>query len=98
MHKKINFVKNRPHIEVPPQDSRTLMQILLGHDIPVASSCLGEGICGKCAVTIARSTGTLSPCDENEKKVLVQNKCSPKSRLSCQIVDFQEIWIDANYW
>ena len=97
MHKKINFVKT-DHISKSPQDSRTLMQILLGHDIPVASSCLGEGICGKCAVTIARSTGTLSPCDENEKKSTRAKQMLPKSRLSCQIVDFQEIWIDANYW
>jgi ferredoxin len=30
----------------------TLLDFLMGHNIPVASSCLGEGICKKCVALI----------------------------------------------
>jgi uncharacterized 2Fe-2S/4Fe-4S cluster protein (DUF4445 family) len=30
--------------------NQSLMDYLRRHGIPVASSCLGEGVCGKCAV------------------------------------------------
>lgn len=32
-------------------DDESLLQFLMKHKIPIASSCLGEGICKKCVVT-----------------------------------------------
>ena len=33
-------------------DDTTLLEFLRSHRIPVASSCLGDGVCKKCVVTI----------------------------------------------
>jgi succinate dehydrogenase/fumarate reductase-like Fe-S protein len=33
-------------------NSTTLLEFLMSHKIPVASSCLGEGVCKKCGVMI----------------------------------------------
>lgn len=39
-------------ISIGPNDlSLNLMEVLLAHGIPVASSCNGEGVCLKCILT-----------------------------------------------
>lgn len=76
---------------------RSLMDNLLEHGLPVASSCRGDGICGKCRMRI-RPLLTLPPPSELEKKTLEKNKAEPDERLSCQIYPTQNLIVETTYW
>ncbi len=91
-----------PRISLPQKNlildaasGENLMDFLIKNQIPVASSCLGEGICSMCRVKIK---GELSSPSEFEKRTLVRNKCADDERLSCQIVIATELEVETKYW
>ncbi len=90
-----------PRITIPQKnlsiDAPTgsqLMQVLLDHQIPVASSCKGDGICSKCAMTVnpQGSHGL------QEIETLKRNKKDLTLRLSCQIETDQDLTVSTTYW
>lgn len=62
------------------------MDALLRSGKPIASSCGGDGICGKCKVIVASGESKLSPLTNQEKKFLAARKLSRGERLSCQVI------------
>ena len=74
--------------------NKNLMDLLLENKLPVASSCLGEGLCSKCAMEVT-PVGVPS---ELEQRTLTQNKREPGYRLSCQIFINQDLMVKADYW
>ena len=76
--------------------NKSLMENLLDHQIPVASSCGGDGICGKCKVTIASTESP--PASDLEKNTLSKNGASPGERLSCQFFPITPIQVKTTYW
>lgn len=72
-----------------------LMAFLRKNDVPVASSCLGDGICGKCKMFI---TGTISEKASLEKETLLRNKALESERLSCQISISADLEVRTTYW
>lgn len=93
---KINFVKEIPPIEVP--QGTNLRQALLDAGRAVASSCGGEGVCGKCWMKIMEGENNLSPETEDEKFLKSSNKLGPIYRISCQVKVLGDIKVDAPYW
>lgn len=77
--------------------SQTLMENLLGQGIPVASSCQGDGICGKCRVQV-KELDELPPPSDLETKTLKKNQAAPDERLSCQLFPEKDITIFTGYW
>lgn len=73
------------------------MDFLLSKNIPVASSCGGEGICGKCLMKIKSKTSDVSYPNEQEELKLTQLG-TPGQRLSCQVIIFGDIEAETNYW
>lgn len=74
------------------------MRVLLEAGIPVASSCNGEGICGKCKVRIVSGAENLSPASEDELFLMNKNRISKDHRISCQTKVQGDATIDASYW
>ena len=72
-----------------------LMAVLRENLIPVASSCLGDGICGKCHMNVV-GLGT-APL-ELELLTLQRNKIAEGSRLSCQITIENDLTVTTSYW
>ncbi len=93
---KIEFVKSRPEIEV--SSGANLMQALLEHEIPVASSCRGDGVCAKCRVRIVEGAKNLSPETEIEAMRRDQFDFARDERLSCQAEVLGDIKVDTHYW
>lgn len=90
-----------PKVSVPQKNlvlqvevGQNLMDVLIDAGLPVASSCLGEGICSKCAVEM-NPVGTLSAL---EIKTLDRNKKSLDQRLCCQIFITEDIEVKTTYW
>jgi 2Fe-2S ferredoxin len=95
---KIEFVKlNRASFDV--EISTNLMTALLDAGIPVASSCQGDGVCGKCALRVFAKTGTLIERTDQENQLLSKSgRTQSDYRISCQFQVTQNILVDADYW
>ena len=91
----IHFLR-RPSIQVEP--GSTLMQALLDHEIPVASSCGGDGVCRKCVLRIIKGGENLAPPNELEQHLIERDQLSSRERISCQAVIIGELTVDAAYW
>jgi 2Fe-2S ferredoxin len=91
---KLNCPQLNRVIELDPKKS--LMQNLMDRGIPVASSCGGDGICGKCRMKIF--SPHLDAPSELEKKTLEKNQAQPGERLSCQVTLVENAMAETSYW
>ena len=93
----ISFTKkNRAALFVPV--GANLMQALLDAEIPVASSCHGDGVCAKCRLTITNGVQNLSAANETEKFLIEKEGLKANQRISCQVSVLGDIEVDASYW
>lgn len=74
------------------------MATLRANKIPVASSCQGDGICGRCRIQILAGAERLSPPNETETILRDREKLKPHERISCQTEVLGDILIDTSYW
>ncbi len=75
-----------------------LMEALLKAGLPVASSCHGDGICGKCRIQIHGGSENLTKINPIEQIVRDRLKVPPEYRISCQTQVLGDILIDTSYW
>lgn len=93
----ISFVKKIQSIEI--QEGTLLMQALLDHKRPVASSCDGDGVCAKCKIIVTEGLQNLTPENETEIFLKDSNNILQKNiRISCQTKVLGDITVDATYW
>jgi 2Fe-2S ferredoxin len=92
----IRFTKNRPEITV--ESGAQLMKSLLEAGLPVASSCHGDGICGKCRIIIVEGAENLSKINPLEQMLRDRLRVPREYRISCQTLVLGDITIDASYW
>lgn len=90
---KIHLPQKNLTLDAPTGEN--LMDYLQAQQIPVASSCLGDGICSMCKMSVI---GTLPEPSEIEKNTLARNKALPEERLSCQISIANDLEIATKYW
>lgn len=79
----------------------TLMARCLAAGLPVASSCSGRGLCGRCAVEVLAGAEALEPMEGLEALVLRRNEVPTGHRLSCccRVLDPDaEVRITTGYW
>lgn len=93
---EIHFQKNRPPLVV--DDGSNLMQALLEAGLPVASSCRGDGVCGKCRIEIIEGQTQLSPENDREKFLRERHNIPKSERISCQVQVLGKIKIHTPYW
>ena len=70
-----------------------LYQELKQNEIPIASSCGGEGVCKKCIVFLNETEG-LPPLTELE----IRAKLNQGERLACQLHLNCSLTISTTYW
>jgi 2Fe-2S ferredoxin len=92
---QISFNKNK-HKSIEVSVGANLMESLLADQVPVASSCNGDGVCAKCRIQIL--SGEVSKPNELEMDLLKANGISGQTRISCQTQVISDITIDATYW
>jgi len=93
---RISFRKNLPPLEVPL--GANLMESLLAAGVPVASSCYGDAVCGKCRLEILSGKENLSPIDSAESILMDRLNIPSDYRISCQVKVLGDITIDVAYW
>ena len=92
----ISFVKNYQSIEVP--EGANLMESLLQAGIPVASSCYGDAVCGKCRLEIIKGAENLSKPFGIELILRDRLRLEKGVRISCQVKVLGDVTVDAAYW
>ncbi len=75
---------------------QTLMSTLLRHEVPVASSCNGDGICGKCVLQVKSEQEV--PDTELAQKLRHKHQWQPSQKASCQVVVDHDITVHSTYW
>ena len=93
---KVRFTKSRPELDVSV--AANLMESLLAAGLPVASSCGGDGVCGKCRIEIVEGKEHLSAETELEKFLRERHSVPKGSRVSCQTEVLGDITVNASYW
>lgn len=77
--------------------THSIMENLLKNNIPVASSCGGDGICGKCRMKVY-TPDELPTMSDLEKRTLEKNNGEPGERLSCQLHLKGNAMVETTYW
>lgn len=90
---KITLPQKKITFEVPIKAN--LMKALLMNNIPVASSCLGDGICGKCQMKVL---GLVPEASEIEIQTRIRNQIPETDRLGCQIAVESDLVVSTSYW
>lgn len=93
---QIRLAKSGKTLQV--EDGANLMQALLKAEIPVASSCHGDGVCAKCRIQIIQGATNLSAPNETELFLKQKFSLAKDLRISCQTSVHGDIEIDASYW
>ena len=75
-----------------------LFRTLKDNGVPIASSCNGDGICGKCVVFIDPSGADLPPMTDLEVKWEKKHHFQPGQRLSCQLPVTTDLIVKTTYW
>lgn len=75
-----------------------LLRALQKHQIPVGSSCGGQGLCASCKVSLlSPPKGLTSPTDK-ESELSERNHLQLNERISCQCQVVGPITITTGYW
>ena len=92
----ISFSKS--HSAIIVEKGENLLQALLKRGIPVASSCYGDGVCGRCKLRVIRGGEKLEPRNDIEKILQDRLRLEKDQRVSCQITVQDDLTLDAEYW
>ncbi len=93
---KIKVTKSQKVFEVPV--GANLMKSLLENNLPVASSCDGDGVCGKCSIQIVSGMTHISTANDTEKFLADVHDLEKNERISCQVEVLGDIEVDTRYW
>lgn len=82
----VSSFPGRPPREVPwPDDAPTALHALRAGHQPIASSCAGETVCGRCGVFVEGGGDGLAPPDDVEATILSVLHEEPSARLACRV-------------
>ncbi|MDK9699327.1 MAG: (2Fe-2S)-binding protein [bacterium] len=99
---RVHLPQKKRSIEI--DSGTTLFQALRANDIPIASSCQGDAVCGRCAIEIVNGIENVSPIEPDEVRMAERLKWridDPKCRIraACQVRVLQnEITVRTTYW
>ena len=96
MEYTIRFLPSEREVRVAA--GTTLLEAARQAELPVASACGADGICGRCGLQILEGEETLPPESEREQKIKAANRIDPTLRLACRIKLASDLVVTAPYW
>ncbi|MBM4304084.1 MAG: 2Fe-2S iron-sulfur cluster binding domain-containing protein [Deltaproteobacteria bacterium] len=67
-------------------------------DLPVASSCSADNVCGRCNMQVVDGAENLSPQQSTEIKLLQRDKNPTSDRISCMTRVYGDCKVTTRYW
>ncbi len=78
---------------------QSVFQALRDAHQPIASSCDGVAVCGRCVVSVLEGSASLSEADAVEQAVLRKEDAKTGQRLACQsFVTGPGLVLNTSYW
>ena len=93
---RLRFEPMGLEVVVPP--GRRVYDVATALGLPLAQSCGGEGICGRCGVRVVRGGSALSPERGPERARKVANRVDPELRLACLTTVRGPVVVTTDYW
>ena len=96
MDVQVCFPTQGRSVRVP--SGTTLIDAVRGANLPIASACRADGLCGRCGVAIlagADALGVESPEEIHSKQ---RNRIDPRLRLACRVRVCADVSVSAPYW
>lgn len=81
---------------IDAEKGANLFKTLKENGVPIASSCNGDGVCGKCVVHIEK--GELAKPNPLEITLQQKYKLESGQRISCQCAIMSDLKIKTTYW
>lgn len=91
---KVCFPPGNSVIDVP--SGTRLIEAIRRANLPIASSCGDELVCGKCGVRILEGQVTREAAIERDAKA--RNRVPSDQRLACVIRVHRDLVVTADYW
>ncbi len=66
--------------------------------VPIGQSCMGDGICGWCRVTILKGADHMAPPGELEKHLMHEKGFAPDERAACLARVTGDVTVTTPYW
>jgi 2Fe-2S ferredoxin len=66
--------------------------------LPIARSCGGEGLCGRCGVRILDGGAAVAAEAPDEVQAKERNRIAPDLRLACRVQVHADLTVAASYW
>jgi ferredoxin, 2Fe-2S len=95
---RVVFERRAGEVVVLAAPGRSLMVLAKQAELPLASSCQGEGACKACVVQIRDGANHLSPVQARERLALERAQRGPDERLACQALVLGDVRATTSYW
>lgn len=96
MDVQVRFPVQGCSVRVP--SGTLLIDAVRGANLPIASACRGDGLCGRCGVAILAGHGAVEAETAEETRCKARNRIDPRLRLACQVRVRADLSITAPYW
>ena len=92
----VRFPKQGRSVCVP--SGTLLIDAVRRADLPIASACRSDGLCGRCGVAILAGAGEVAPEAPEESRTKERKRIDPRLRLACRIRVCADLSVSAPYW
>jgi ferredoxin, 2Fe-2S len=96
MDVQVRFPTHGRSVRVP--SGTLLIDAVRGANLPIASACSGDGLCGRCGVAILSGQGEIGAETSEEASSKQRNRIDPRLRLACRIRVCADLSVSAPYW
>ncbi len=85
-------------VEVAVSRGTRVYDVAMALGLPLAQSCRGEGICGRCGIRVKRGAEHLSPEQAPERMRKRSNRVDADLRLACLSTVHGPVVVTTDYW
>jgi ferredoxin len=96
MDVRVSFPTRDRSVSVP--SGTLLIDAVRNADLPIASACRGDGLCGRCGVAIVAGLDAVDAEAADETRCKERNRIDPRLRLACRIEVRADLSVTAPYW
>lgn len=76
----------------------SLLEAARRAELPVASACGADGVCGRCGLEILAGGDSIEAETERERDIKHRNRIETSLRLSCRVSVSHDLTVTAPYW
>jgi ferredoxin len=75
-----------------------LIDAVRSAELPIASACRADGLCGRCGVAVLDGATAIGAETPEESRCKERNRIDPRLRLACRIRVCADLSVTAPYW